>query len=190
MRRVYFIKPVGLAGPIKIGCSNTPGSRLSALDTWSPFALEIIGEIEGGFDIERRFHALFVKHHERREWFTASKQIMAVIKSINAGTFDISTLPKPICVQSKIAGKSRQRTELQKKDFSYSSRIWRVQDRTNFLCPVSSFRMVQEGDQERIAAVDQYLKEPQKYGRPRGEYLAELLTDLEKQQTIKEGRDQ
>lgn len=53
-RRVYFIKPVGLAGPIKIGCSYSPEKRRSALDCWSPFALEIIAQIDGGANLERQ----------------------------------------------------------------------------------------------------------------------------------------
>lgn len=98
MKRVYFIKPVGMDGPIKIGCSQSPQLRREALDNWSPFALEIVAEIEGGFDLERRFHALFVETHQRREWFGWSKRLAATIAAIRDGTFDLATLPEPIHV--------------------------------------------------------------------------------------------
>lgn len=93
---VYFIKPIGLDGPIKVGCSQSPETRRRSLETWSPFALEIVAQVDGGFDLEHRFHALFIETHQRREWFGWSKRIAATIAAINDGTFDISTLPSPI----------------------------------------------------------------------------------------------
>lgn len=93
-RRVYFIKPVGMDGPIKVGCSHSPDGRRKTLETWSPFALEIIAEIEGGEDIERRFHALFYDTHQRGEWFDASAKMTAVVAAINGGSFDIEGLPQ------------------------------------------------------------------------------------------------
>src|SRR3546814_7865437 len=73
MKRVYFIRPIGQAGPVKIGCSVGPNKRRHELETWSPVPLEIVAEIDGGFVIERRFHAKFHDTHERREWFTWSQ---------------------------------------------------------------------------------------------------------------------
>ena len=101
MSFVYFIKPVGMDGPIKVGCSYAPEGRRKTLDTWSPFALEIVAEIEGGFDLERRFHALFAETHQRREWFGWSRRIAAVIEAINEGSFNIETLPAPIIVANR-----------------------------------------------------------------------------------------
>src|SRR3546814_6290509 len=80
-----------LAGPVKIGCSVGPNKRRHELETWSPVALEIVAEIDGGFDIERRFHAKFQDTHERREWFTWSQGLDDTITAINAGAFDVST---------------------------------------------------------------------------------------------------
>ena len=93
MKQVYFIKPIDMAGPIKIGQSATPGVRLQYLNCWSPFPLEIVAQLEGGRELEERFHAAFVDHHERLEWFAAHPDIIAVIDAINAGNFDIDTLP-------------------------------------------------------------------------------------------------
>lgn len=95
-RRVYFIRPIGMAGPVKIGCSKGPDGRRRTLETWSPFPLEIIAEVEGGFDLERRFHALFMETHQNREWFGWSRRLAATVASINDGTFDASVLPAPI----------------------------------------------------------------------------------------------
>jgi hypothetical protein len=93
MKRVYFIKPVGMDGPVKIGCSRWPESRRKSLCPWSPFPLEIVAEIEGDFDLERRFHAMFLADHSHHEWFRASPELLATIAAICAGTFDVATLP-------------------------------------------------------------------------------------------------
>lgn len=94
-QRVYFIKPIGMDGPIKIGCSQSPDGRRVTLATWSPFPLELIAETSGGFEIERQFHTLFGDDHIGREWFAASPRLMQVIAEIQAGTFDLATLPRP-----------------------------------------------------------------------------------------------
>lgn len=93
MKRVYFIKPVGMDGPVKIGTSCSPDGRRKTLATWSPFPLEIVAEIEGGRDLERRFHVKFYPDCQGREWFKASDELTRVIEAINAGTFDVSELP-------------------------------------------------------------------------------------------------
>src|SRR3546814_11712675 len=102
MKRVYFIRPIGQAGPVKIGCSVGPNKRRHELETWSPVPLEIVAEIDGGFDIERRFHAKFQDTHERREWFTWSQGLDDTITALNAGAFDVSTLPEPVQITHRI----------------------------------------------------------------------------------------
>src|SRR3546814_2791795 len=103
MKRVYFIRPIGQAGPVKIGCSVGPNKRRHELETWSPVPLEIVAEIDGGFDIERRFHAKFQDTHERREWFTWSQGLDDTITAINAGELDVSTLPEPVQITQRSA---------------------------------------------------------------------------------------
>jgi len=39
---VYFIKPVGASGPVKIGHSHIPFERLNTQMNWSPVKLEMI----------------------------------------------------------------------------------------------------------------------------------------------------
>lgn len=51
---VYFVKPVGQDGPVKIGFSETPIDRLSTLMTWSPIPLEIAIAIPGDRELEGR----------------------------------------------------------------------------------------------------------------------------------------
>lgn len=95
MRRVYFIKPIGMQGPIKIGCSQSPDGRRRTLETWSPFPLEILADIQGDEKLERRFHAKFTEQHQSREWFRWSPELQATIDAVAAGTFDVETLPAP-----------------------------------------------------------------------------------------------
>lgn len=73
MSRVYFIKPIGFDGPIKIGCSISPDGRRDTLQTWCPFPLEIVAEIEGDTKLERRFHLMFDDTCKGREWFDWSE---------------------------------------------------------------------------------------------------------------------
>jgi hypothetical protein len=96
MSEVYFIRPIGMASPVKIGRAIFPKSRRTALATWSPFDLEIVATIPGGRDLEERFHALFIAHHWRQEWFHGSELMEKVINQINSGTFDIGSLPESL----------------------------------------------------------------------------------------------
>lgn len=124
MSRVYFIKPVGLDGPIKIGCSVAPDSRRATLETWSPFALEVVAEIEGDFGLEAQFHALFQETHQRREWFGASRRLHAVIAAINDGSFDPATLPRPLYItKQKSRGGKRPMSPARKFACAYTMRI-------------------------------------------------------------------
>lgn len=114
MKRVYFIKPIGMDGPIKIGCSIAPDRRRSSLELWSPFPLEIVAEYEGGNAIERRFHAMFASDHVHHEWFNRTDRLVGVIKAIKAGTFDLESLPPP------------QQLPRKAKDLSYITPEWRA----------------------------------------------------------------
>lgn len=82
---VYFIKPVGLAGPIKIGCSWLPQSRLESLSTWSPFPLEIVTTIPGRQRLEKNIHECFADLHLRREWFRADDRLLNAVERLKAG---------------------------------------------------------------------------------------------------------
>jgi len=102
--RVYFIKPVGLDGPVKIGCSLLPRNRLAAMSAWSHVPLEIAALIVGDEDLERRFHAAFRDQWSHGEWFHASPALNAVIAAVAAGTFDVKALPEGSRLPSKRSG--------------------------------------------------------------------------------------
>lgn len=82
---VYFAKPVGLSGPIKIGWSNSPQARLSGLMTWSPLQLELVAVVEGGRSLEKNIHECFADDHSHREWFKTSPRLVAALDKIKAG---------------------------------------------------------------------------------------------------------
>lgn len=85
MRFIYFLRPMSMAGPIKIGCSQMPDNRLLSLSTWSPFPLEIIAKVEGGFALEKRLHNRFSASLSHREWFHPTPDLLAAIASIQKG---------------------------------------------------------------------------------------------------------
>lgn len=91
--RVYFMRPVGADGPVKIGFSFAPEQRLYAYASWSPYPLEIAAMVPGTISTESQFHALFDAHHSHHEWFHAAPEISAVIDAIKAETFDMDSLP-------------------------------------------------------------------------------------------------
>ena len=101
VRCVYFIKPVGGRGPIKIGVSQTPQTRLVTMNACSPVQLELITTIEGGETLERRFHAAFADQHIRNEWFSWSEELACVIALIKADLFDVECLPAPVSLIAK-----------------------------------------------------------------------------------------
>jgi len=84
-RYVYFIRPVGMDGPIKIGISNVPEKRLKALASWSPFPLEVIATIPAGMTEEAFIHRCFCTQHLHREWFRSSPLLIETINRIMAG---------------------------------------------------------------------------------------------------------
>jgi hypothetical protein len=103
--RVYFVKPVGQDGPIKIGHSASVEKRLRELGKWSPVPLELIATISptpidtrwgpffDGLDLERRFHRRYAEHRLHFEWFAAHPQLLSDLEAIKAGTFEHDALP-------------------------------------------------------------------------------------------------
>jgi hypothetical protein len=92
---VYFIRPVGQLGPVKVGFTTAVSGRLRKLGSDVPFPIEVAAECDGDEMLERRFHALFFDLRTHGEWFNASPRIDSVIEAIRAGAFDFSTLPEP-----------------------------------------------------------------------------------------------
>lgn len=106
-RYVYFIKPASQPGPIKIGCSGVPRSRLVNLEVWSPMPLDLIGSIEGDEILERRLHALLAEHHSHGEWFHAVAAVRTAVAAAVSGTLDLASLPAPIDIRAKSGTKDK-----------------------------------------------------------------------------------
>jgi hypothetical protein len=97
---VYFMRPVGAVGPVKIGCSTGPIARLAHYQAWSPVPLEVVAVLQGSFALEWAFHAKFAHLHLHHEWFAEDPELIATMEAICAGAFDTTTLPEPKRLQS------------------------------------------------------------------------------------------
>lgn len=84
-RYVYFLRPIGADGPVKIGCSDLPLKRLKEISTWSPLPLEIAATAPGSLQLERNLHDCFADLHSHREWFSADSRLAAFIEKVAAG---------------------------------------------------------------------------------------------------------
>ena len=83
--KVYFIKPVGMNGPIKVGLSSDHLARVEKLASWSPFPLEILAAVDGGKKLEARIHASISDLHTHHEWFRADPRLVSAIAAIQGG---------------------------------------------------------------------------------------------------------
>jgi hypothetical protein len=115
---VYFLKPVGMDGPVKIGCSTAPWDRMVSYAKWAPWPLELVAMIRGGLDLEGRLHAKFAHLQQHQEWFRADPIITATAAAINDGTLDIEALPAP----KRITQKANWTPEA-REDMSLSHRL-------------------------------------------------------------------
>lgn len=121
-QNVYFVKPVGLDGPIKIGCSDVPANRLLALGAWSPFPLELIGSVPGVMTDESFMHQCFADTHSHREWFHFTPALGAAIaKVLAAGT--VTILEATHTPKGSIRRSKRARSPEWRQWFSYSARV-------------------------------------------------------------------
>lgn len=120
---VYFIKPIGMEGPIKIGFSDVPLNRLINLGAWSPLPLEIIGTVPGSRKDESFLHASFSSAYSHREWFHPTLPLLEAIKRIlAAGSIEAVRETLPPC--GKIPRKARKAvTDSVKLRRSYEARI-------------------------------------------------------------------
>lgn len=82
---IYFMKPVEMPGPIKIGCSRFVGQRLDTLMAWSPFPLETMASAVGDFRLERHLHDRFAHCRLHKEWFDPSIDLLERIEKVRCG---------------------------------------------------------------------------------------------------------
>lgn len=83
--RIYIIRPVGLAGPVKIGVSRMPMDRLSNFLKWSPLPLEIVADFPGTHRLEHNIHACLARSQSHWEWFHPTKEVVDFVEKIIAG---------------------------------------------------------------------------------------------------------
>lgn len=123
IRTVYFARPAGFDGPIKIGCSIEPAARVLNLAIWSPFPLELIGSVPGSYQDETFLHKCFADSHSHHEWFRSSPALRDAIATIlAAGTVDIlraTHIPKGDIRSIR----QRFRTPEKSLQISYSARV-------------------------------------------------------------------
>jgi hypothetical protein len=172
-RTVYFIRPIGMKGPVKIGCSVSPDGRRTTLEKWSPFPLEIVAQFDGCMDDERRVHSLFWEQHQRGEWFEWSPELQALIGSINAGAFNIDALPA-----TKILPKPRKCkpwSQEQRLRASYVHRLNHIRLKKGFHLPDRL-----DGWERRLndpairKALDEFVSDPAKHGITHEQFRADL----------------
>lgn len=82
MSYVYFMRRADGVGPVKIGCSKVPLSRLEVHQHWAPEPLEIVATAEGDFTDEQRLHRQFATYRLHGEWFEASRPVLATLAKV------------------------------------------------------------------------------------------------------------
>jgi hypothetical protein len=92
-KRVYFLRPVGKSGPVKIGCSCFPEGRLDMFTIWSPVRLELAASVPGTHADEKALHGMFRASHLHGEWFKASARLTGIIEHCKV-TGALPELPK------------------------------------------------------------------------------------------------
>lgn len=78
--RIYFMHAPG-AGLVKIGATSNLNSRLMALQNGSPLPLVLLGCMDGDKAVERGLHKQWSALRAHGEWFQATAELMAYIKT-------------------------------------------------------------------------------------------------------------
>lgn len=90
MKHIYFLRPIGQRGPIKIGSSEVPVRRLQSYQIWSPVELELAAVLPAHHNTENFLHRHFLASWTHGEWFNWSPEIQGLIDHIN----DTDSLPE------------------------------------------------------------------------------------------------
>lgn len=168
---VYFIKPVGLPGPIKIGCSQKPKQRLETLASWSPYHLEILAVIDGDLSLEHNIHCCFADCHSHHEWFNPAPRLIEAIEKIAKGVpvAEAIDLSKRVGV-IRLRGK-RNYTDSERKYLSYGARLRNAYRKVHHYSNnhISSILGTWHSTKqvpcaEDLAILERAIKDPIKYG--------------------------
>lgn len=74
-QKIYFVQR-GEAGPVKIGVSANPDSRIAALQKSYEEKLRVLAIILGDLAAERALHERFAEHRIKGEWFKPVPEIL------------------------------------------------------------------------------------------------------------------
>lgn len=77
---IYFVQAA--TGQIKIGTALNVETRLAALRSHSPVALDLLFTMPGGYREERAYHTRFSAHRLHGEWFDPHPDILAEIERL------------------------------------------------------------------------------------------------------------
>lgn len=165
---VYFLRPVGAAGPVKIGSSRAPTSRLATYAQWAPWPLEIAAQIPGDCQTEARFHARFAHVHTHHEWFGIDAELTACIDAINAGHFDVETLPPPKRIRTARAARTLRSKENTSLRLKLTAKTYKIGLRAPEAVEAARKDLDSLDDSVRdaaIARIEGYLEDPIRFGR-------------------------
>lgn len=87
---IYFVQE-GADGPIKIGCTVLPRSRVQNLQVANPRELRLLGLMDGGTEQEDSLHDEFRETRVRGEWYEPTPELLA---GIEANTFSLETFER------------------------------------------------------------------------------------------------
>jgi len=93
VRTLYFARPKGQLGPVKIGCATNVKNRIQQLRPFGMSALELVASIPGSMDDEWRIQSLFWHDRLEGEWFNWSRGLQILMDSAARGELDIEALP-------------------------------------------------------------------------------------------------
>lgn len=79
---LYFIRPIGLFGPLKIGLTGKTQRRLEEFQSWSPIPLEVMGTVPGTWADEQFLHGCLADYHSHGEWFHYSPAVIDAITEV------------------------------------------------------------------------------------------------------------
>ena len=85
MKSVYFARPVGALGPIKIGVSRCPKRRVEELSFAEKRAVALMHTMNGDGKLEHALFRCFADIHERGEWFKPHWRLVGFIEQLKSG---------------------------------------------------------------------------------------------------------